>query len=62
MSKKVKLVDIELRVGVIVYGKIRGYPAWPAKIEDINGNNAKLNFFGDHSWYASDDFIIMKML
>lgn len=40
-------------IGKIVYAKVRGYSAWPAIIEDKQGNKFKVRFFGDNlSWYV----------
>lgn len=45
-------METEYKVGGLVYGKVRGYPAWPASIRQISGNKAKLDFFCEwKSWY-----------
>lgn len=34
---------------LLVFAKVEEYPHWPAKVMEINGNTALVEFFGDHT-------------
>lgn len=38
-------ISVQFFVGQLVYAKVKGYPAWPAFISEIDRNRAKVIYF-----------------
>lgn len=41
-------MDIGVGVGEIVWGKLKGWPAWPARIKQISANKIEIVWFNDY--------------
>lgn len=56
LKGKMKLAKIKFVVGQLVYGKVRGYPPWPARVTEINKNVAKIVYFNWNNQFSKISF------
>lgn len=51
-----ELQKIRFTVGQLVYGKLKGYPPWPAVITNIEKNMAKIVYFNANAAFSNISF------